>query len=158
MPFILLAMWLIVTVTSSMLSLHVVQNQNTPLSSGSGAAAAQAWLAYKAALLKYLEDHPNATGPISLGLLGLNSNGYDLSSAGNQIVRNDQSVTIEAWMELTADQIAAAIHIANGDMSIGTSLGDRWTAPSVGDMGLLPVSAPVGDAVSVVSLSGTGYQ
>lgn len=157
MPYIILAMALLLITAGSISSLRVIQGQNTPAALDTGTRATRAWLSYKSALLAYLEKNPGADGSLSLDQIGLATDAGLLAAAGNQIQRGPNAVTLEAWMPLTSDEISDAIRLSNGDKSIGTSTGDRWTTPVFGDMGTLPVSAPAGDVVSVVTLSGSGY-
>ncbi|MCI1374161.1 MAG: type IV pilus biogenesis protein PilM [Acetobacter sp.] len=158
MAYVFLAMALVIMAASSMDALRVIQQQNLPSPLVSTAETAQAWLAYKAALLLYVENHPDNRSPVPLSTLMLGSNAALVAAAQNSITDTGQSISVISWMPMEAVDISRAIMLAKGDLSIGTAHSGHWFTPTAGDMGALPVAVPDGDVVSYISLSGTQYQ
>ena len=158
MAYVFLALALVIMAASSMDGLRVIQRQNLPSPLVSTTGTAQAWLAYKAALLFYVENHPETRSSVPLSALTLGSNAALVAAAQNSIMGTGQSVSVIAWMPMEAADISQAILLANGDLSLGTARSGHWFTPASGDMGALPVVVPDGDAISYISLSGTGYQ
>ncbi|ETC99460.1 type IV pilus biogenesis protein PilM [Asaia sp. SF2.1] len=120
--------------------------------------AGYAFLAYKNAVQFYVSDHPGLeSGAIPLSALALDSGVTTLISPGNTIIRSDAGTTIVTWAAPQAGLIDAVMQASQGDRSIGTSSGTRWSTPYFGDMGSIPAPVPTGDIVSVVTFTGTGY-
>jgi hypothetical protein len=116
------------------------------------------YLAYRAAILSYVQGHPGTSGSVSMGLLGLSAGQVaTLSGADNQIVQNGSSVTVETWAPMSDANIAQTVSAALGDVSIGQAENSTWTSPLAGNMGALPIPVAAGNVVSVVTLSGSGY-
>ena len=158
MAYVFLALALVIMAASSMGGLRVIQRQNLPSPFVSTTEAAQAWLAYKAALLLYVENHPATRSSVPLSALNLGNSAALLAAAQNSVTGTGQSVSLIAWIPMEAADVSQAIILANGDLSLGTAHSGHWFTPTYGDMGALPVAVPDGDAVSYISLSGTGYQ
>lgn len=134
----------------------LIDMQNTPLSST--APVSSSFLAYKAALLTYVTTHPGTTGTVPISLLALDDDQVAaLSDAGSEVIKNGSGTTVEAWAAMSTLDILKTITASQGDMSIGQAEGDTWTTPGGGDMGTLPVPVATGHAVSVVTLTGSGF-
>ncbi|MFT8828157.1 type IV pilus biogenesis protein PilM [Acetobacter syzygii] len=115
----------------------------------------QIWLAYRTAVIRYVEKHPLVSGQIALSMIGMDDQAHFLSGAGNFVIRNAENVAVLTWMPMSDASITDTIRLSDNDHSIGTSLGNTWETPDFGDMGNLPVYVPSGDIVSEVLLTGT---
>jgi hypothetical protein len=134
----------------------MIGSQNQPLSSK--ASVPGTFLLYRAAILSYVDAHPGFTGSVATSDLGFTDAQIEaLSGGGNEVIRSGSSTTIETWAPMSAGDIDRAVATSQGDMAIGTSQGTTWTSPIAGYMGALPVAVASGDAVSVVTLTGSGF-
>ncbi|WP_225063063.1 type IV pilus biogenesis protein PilM [Komagataeibacter rhaeticus] len=157
MPFLILALALLVIVGALSQGLGVTNRQIRPVADIVADPAALSWLAYKAAVQTYVERNPAFAGTVPLDQIGVPADGPDLSTAGNFVVRDSGTTQVVTWMALSGSSISSARRLAAGDQSIGISTGNTWETPSYGNMGPLPVTVPAGDVVSCVSFTGTGF-
>lgn len=153
MPYIFLALFLVLTSVADTNTLASIRQQIRPVSDAS--YPCQIWLAYRTAVIHYVEEHPLTSGPITLSMIGMDNEAMFLTGAGNVVIRNEDYVTVLTWMPMSEASITDTIRLSANDHSIGTSLGSTWETPRFGDMGNLPVYVPSGNIVSEVLLSGT---
>ncbi|MBS0987399.1 hypothetical protein JK182_01660 [Acetobacter okinawensis] len=134
----------------------MIGSQNQPLSSK--ASVPGTFLLYRAAILSFVDAHPGFTGSVAATDLGFtDAQIAALAGGGNEVIRSGNGTTIQTWVPMSASDIERAVATSQGDMAIGTSQGTTWTSPIAGDMGALPVAVASGDAVSVVTLTGSGF-
>lgn len=116
-----------------------------------------AFLAYKSAVQLYVTRNPGTSGSIPLYALSLDASSITTISPGNQVIRTGGGTQVITWTASQPGLLPAVIQGSDGDASIGTSTGTRWSTPTAGDMGPLPIQVPSGDVVSFVTLTGNGF-
>jgi len=155
--FVFLGLVLIVLFRAEMASDRTVYKglfPQTPNLAGAG----YAFLAYKNAVQTYVSSHPGlGSGAIPVSALVLDAGVTTQIIPGNTIIAASSGTTIVTWASAQPGLIAGVMQASQGDRAIGTSSGTRWSTPSLGDMGPLPIAVPAGDVVSVVTFTGTGY-
>lgn len=113
-----------------------------------------AFLAFRAALFRYVEAHPNTSGSVPLNALGLEASvTAGLKDAGDSISANGSMLTIESWAAMSQVDILKTVTRAQGDLSIGSAQGTTWSTPHNGPMGSLPAAVTTGHVVSLVTIS-----
>lgn len=153
MPYIFLALLLVLTTMADTRALDSIRQQIHPLRDEH--YACQIWLAYRTGIIHYVEDHPLFSGQVTLSMIGMDSQTQFLTGAGNVVIRYVDHVTVVTWMPMPTGSITDTIRLSENDHSIGISLGTTWETPQFGNMGSLPIYVPAGDIVSEVLLSGT---
>ncbi|MCA7888841.1 type IV pilus biogenesis protein PilM [Burkholderia contaminans] len=124
----------------------------------SSAAAASQFLAYRSAVMAYMNSNPSYTGVIQAAQLAVYSPQYSptfVSSygAGNAVSPSGTGRLITVYAALPAGTLRAVLAQSNNDASLGLSSGSTWTTAADG-MNAVPqplnVTVPVGNVVSVV--------
>lgn len=116
-----------------------------------------AFLAYKNAVQLYVTRNPGVSGSIPSYALSLDASTLTTISPGNQVIRTGNGTQVITWTAPQPGLLPAVLQGADGDTSIGTSTGTRWSTPTAGDMGPLPIQVPSGDVVSFVTFTGSGF-
>jgi hypothetical protein len=113
-----------------------------------------AFLAFRAALFRYIEAHPETSGNVPLGALGLEASvAAGLKDAGDSVSISGSMLTIESWAAMSQADILKTITRAQGDLSIGSAQGATWSTPHAGPMGSLPTAVATGHVVSLITIS-----
>lgn len=129
---------------------------NEPISSI--ASVPGTFLLYRAELLYYVDTHPGFSGTVAITDLGFTESQIAaLGNGSNRVIRNGGSTTIEAWVPMSQWNIERAVANSYGDLAIGSANGTSWISPIAGNMGTLPVPVAAGNAVSVVTLTGSNF-
>lgn len=122
---------------------------------------ATAFLAYRAAIISYMQLNPNFTGSIpSTSLAGQFSASF-LAESGNYVSAfGTAGRQITCWSAASTGTVQQAVTQGGVDFSIGTTNGSTWvsaapgavTTPVVLDVGALSVTPKIqaGDIVSVI--------
>lgn len=113
-----------------------------------------AFLAFRAALFRYIEAHPATSGSVPLGALGLEASvTTGLKDAGDTITISGSMLTIESWAAMSQADILKTVTRAQGDLSIGSAQGATWSTPHSGSMGPLPTAVATGHVVSLITIN-----
>lgn len=113
-----------------------------------------AFLAFRAALFRYIQAHPATLGSVPPGALGLEASvTAGLKDAGDTITISGSILTIESWAAMSQADILKTITRAQGDLSIGSAQGATWSTPHGGTMGSLPTAVATGHVVSLITIN-----
>lgn len=113
-----------------------------------------AFLAFRAALFRYIEANPNTSGSVPLSVLGLEASvTAGLKDPGDSVSVSGSMLTIESWAAMSQADIVKTITRAQGDLSIGSAHGATWSTPHAGSMGSLPTAVTAGHVVSLITIN-----
>ena len=133
------------------------RTRNTVMRPDRISADLSGFVAYKTAVQAYVSVHPGTSGTIPLGSLSLTVSSTSVANMNNLVVRTSTGTQVQAWALNSVGGLPDALAASENDRAIGTSTGGKWQTPTGGDMGPLAQAIPVGDVVSLVVFSGTGF-
>lgn len=119
-------------------------------------ANAQAFIAYRDAVMRFSEENPSFRGTVQASQLtwpaGVTAGAAPPGAANSITSGGNGGRVVCAWAAAGASMVGKLVNGLGGDATIGVSNGVDWSTPGYGEMGPLPAAVPTGDIVSVVEI------